>query len=287
MATGSTGGTYFPLGGEIAQKWTSEIDGVKVSTQASGATVENLKLLDQGEVDLMIGINGQSSDASEGKGADFEGEPVKDIVSLGNVYHEVYQMVATKKSGIETFEDLKGKRVSIGPPGSGTAVAFKEIMEAYGMDPENDVRPSQDDFEGAASKLRDGQVDAAFAVLSLPTGSIQEVATSTPVEVVAIEGAPLQKIMKANPTYTKQEVPQGTYGDSAASTTVTNWATLYTTSELDEDAACKLTMTMYEKADELEHEVAKEIQADTATQALGNIELHPGAKKYFDTKSCD
>lgn len=286
MATGSTGGTYFPLGGEIAQKWTQGIKGVKVSTQASGATVENLKLLNQGEVDLMMGINGVSSDASEGKGAEFEGKPVEDIVALGNLYHEVYQMVAAKKSGIKSFEDLKGKRVSIGPPGSGTALAFKQIMEAYGMDPEKDVKPFQDDFGNAATKLKDGQVDAAFAALAMPAGSISEISTSTQVEVVRISDEVLTKLKKDNPTYSDLEVPKGTYGDSAASKTVTNWATMYGTSKLDDDTACKLTQTMYEKAGEMEHEVAKELKADTADEALGNIKLHPGSKKYLDTKSC-
>ncbi|MQA04922.1 MAG: TAXI family TRAP transporter solute-binding subunit [Streptosporangiales bacterium] len=287
MATGSTGGTYFPLGGEIAQKWTSEIKGVNVSTQASGASVENLKLLDQGEVDLIMAINGLSSQASEGKGAEFEGKPVEDIVSLGNVYHEVYQMVASKKSGIKTFADLKGKRVDIGPPGSGTALAFVQIMEAYGMDPEKDVKQFQSDFDDAATKLKDGQVDAAFAALAMPAGSISEISTSTPVEVVSVSDDVLTKLQEDDPTYNQIDVPAGTYGDSTKSTTVTNWATLYGTSELDDDTACKLTQTMYEQAGEMEHEVSKELKVDTADEARGNIKMHPGSKKYLDTKSCD
>lgn len=284
MATGSTGGTYFPLGGEIAQLWSNEIDGVKVTTQASGASVENVRLLESGEAELILAMNGSANQAKDGTG-EFEDGAVKDLVALGNVYAEMLQIVATKGSGIESIEDMKGKRVVVGPPGSGTEVAARQILGYYGLDPETDIKPSQDTFSDAATKLRDGSTDAAFAALSLPAASIQEVATGNPITMVDISGEGLTKLLEEEPSFTEAEIPGGTYnGQDDAVTTVTNWATLYAKPDLDEETAYQLVKTMYDKSGDLEHEVAKQITLDTALEGLGSIELHPGAERYFKEK---
>ena len=132
MGTGSTGGTYFPLGGAIAGVWSGNSDGLDVSTQASGASVENLQLLQQGEIDLAMAINGTASAALAGEG-DFAGQEY-DITYLGAIYREVNQIVARADAGITTVEDLAGKTVAIGPPGSGTAVFAEALLERAGIE---------------------------------------------------------------------------------------------------------------------------------------------------------
>ncbi|RNL86181.1 TAXI family TRAP transporter solute-binding subunit [Halostreptopolyspora alba] len=284
LATGSTGGTYYPLGGEIAQLWSNNIEDVNVSTQASGASVENMQLLDQGENEVVMAINGVAASAVESTG-DFEDESLSEpgeVRMLGNVYGEVLQLVATEESGIESVEDLEGHRVDVGPAGSGTEVAARQVLDAYGLG-SGDIEEDQSDFGDAANKLSDGQLDAAFAILAAPAASIQEVATSTDITLVDISGEPAEQLMADDESYGSLEIEGGTYeGVDESATTLTNWATMYVKSDMDEDLAYNLTKEMYEGADDIEHDVGEQVQLDTAIDSPGPVELHPGAERYYE-----
>jgi TRAP transporter TAXI family solute receptor len=282
MATGSTGGTYFPLGGAMAGVWNDNIDDLQVGTQSSGASVENLRLLDAGEVDLILAVNGVAAEAHAGEG-EFE-EPL-DIAFLGNVYAEVMQIVATEASGIESIADLDGARVAIGPPGSGTEVIAREILEAEGIDPDNDIDAFSESFGDAADGLRDGQIDAIFAILALPAGAVEEVATATDLTYVPIEGELLDGLLEADDTLSSLEVEPDTYpGQDEAVTWVTNWATLYAPPELNEDLVYDLVSVMYEEQQSVADAIAvgDQIQLDTALDGRSDIPMHPGAERYFE-----
>lgn len=282
LATGSTGGTYFPLGGAMAGVWNDNLDGVRVSTQSSGASVENIRLLQQGEVDMIMAVNGVAADAIDGTG-EFEGEDY-DFQFMGNVYGEVTQIVATAESGITTIADLEGARVALGPPGSGTDVIARFILEAQGIDPDNDIEAFNDTFADAADGLRDGRLDAAFGILALPAGSIEEVATSVDINIVSIEGDLLDTLLDTDPTLSALDIPGGTYsGVDEDATTVTNWATLYVPADLDEDLVYDLTRVFFEESESVANAVAvgEQIQIDTALDG-NSIEVHPGAQRYFD-----
>lgn len=286
MATGSTGGTYFPLGGGMAEIWSNNVDGLRVTTQSSGASVENVVLLSNGEVQLMMAVNGVAADAVDSAGA-FEGEE-HDFVALGNVYPEVMQVVARADAGIETIADLAGKRVALGPPGSGTEVAAQQILQAYGINPDSDIEAFSDTFGDAAGRLRDGSVDAAFAILALPAGSIIEVATSTDIVIVDITGPELDQMLSDDPSLTALEVPAGTYpGQDEVAHTVTNWATLYGQRDLDEQQVYDIVRVLYENTGEIGHDVANQISIDTALDGLGPVELHPGAARYYEEQGMD
>lgn len=282
MATGSTGGSYFPLGGEIAQLWTANIDDVSVSTQASGASVENMRLLDGGENELVMAVNGTAADAVSG-GGDFGDDPLDnpdDVRALGNIYGEVMQVVTTEDAEIESIEDLDGARVEVGPPGSATEVLARNIMEAYGVEPDEEFDSA---FGDAATNLGDGQVDAAFGILGVPTGSMEELAAAHDLVMLPIEGDPLEELLGADETLGTYTIEAGAYtGLEEDVETVTNWATLYTTSDLDEDTAYELVRVMYENAGDIEHELGGELQLDSATDTLGPIELHPGAERFYE-----
>lgn len=283
LGTGSTGGTYFPLGGAIAGVWSGEVDGVSVSTQATGASVENVRLISAGELDLAMAMNGVAADAFASAG-EFEGEE-HTWNALGNVYGEVMQVVARADAGIETIADMEGQSIAIGPPGSGTEVLARELLEYHDIDPDNDIDAFQDTFGDAADNLRDGQVDAAFAVLALPAASIEEVATATDINLVSIEGDPLDAALEADPTLSALEVEPGTYpGQDDPATFVTNWATMYVDETLDEDTVYELTRVLYEHNEEIAeaHAVGSQIQLDTAVGGLGGIPLHPGAEAYYE-----
>lgn len=284
LATGSTGGTYFPLGGEIANLWTEDEDmeEVSVSTQATGASVDNMYLLDSGENELVMAVNGTAQQAVAGDG-DFADEPLEnpdDVRALGNVYPEVMQVSTTEEAGIDSIEDLDGARVEIGPPGSATEGLAQQILEAYDVEPSETFDSA---FGDAATNLGDGQVDAAFGVLGVPDASLTEVATTNDLEMLDIEGDALDEVLDADASLIEHEIPADSYeGQDEPNNTVTNWATLYGPSSLSDDLAYDLVSTMYGQGDDLEHEVAGEIQLDTALDGLGDVELHPGAENYYD-----
>lgn len=288
LATGSTGGTYYPLGGGMAQVWTNEIEGLRVSTQATGASVENLRLLQAGEVELIMSVNGVAIDAYNGVNT-FEGED-HDFRAIGNIYREVMQVVARADAGVETIADLAGKRVQLGPPGSGTDVMARRILEYHGIDPETDITSFNDTFADAAEQLRDDTVDAAFAILALPAASIIDVATNTDLRLVSIEGDALERLLADDPSLTPVEVPEGTYpGQEGTAVWVTNWATLYGLTNLDEDQVYELVKVMYEQMnpETVGHAVAAEIQLETALDGLGPIPVHPGAARYYEEQGIE
>jgi TRAP transporter TAXI family solute receptor len=295
LATGSTGGTYYPLGGEIAQLWSSNIDGLQVDTFATGASVQNMRALEgetedaeAGAIDqseLVMAINGVAMQAQEGTGP-FEEEPLAnpdDIVALGNIYPEVMQVVVKADSDIESIADLEGANVEIGPPGSGTEVAARQILEAYGLDPDEDINASDSTFGDAATALGDDQVDAAFGILSVPAAGIVEIGASNEVRLLPIDGEEAESLFELDPSYSPLTIPGGTYnGQDEDVETLTQWAALYTTSSLDEGMAYDLVRVMYENAGDIGHDVGSQVQLDTALDGLGSMELHPGAQRYYE-----
>ncbi|WP_203336257.1 TAXI family TRAP transporter solute-binding subunit [Nocardioides limicola] len=277
LGTGSVGGTYYPLGGAIAQMWNGSIDGLTVSTVASGASVENLVNVNNGDIQLGMAVNGTATQAINSQGA-FEGQDM-DFTFLGNIYPEVMQIVARADSGIETVSDLAGKRVAIGPDGSGTQGLALAILEAAGAEPASTFA---DGFGDAGAKLRDGQIDAAFGILALPDGTLTEVAQSVNVVMVTIPDDIRAALEENDPTLSTLDIPGGTYpGVAGDAVTVTNWATLYGPRNLDEDQVYDLVKSMYEQADEVNHAVAASIRIETALDGLFDIDIHPGAERYY------
>ncbi|OLT27490.1 immunogenic protein [Nocardiopsis sp. CNR-923] len=295
LATGSTGGTYYPLGGEIAQLWSNNIENVQVDTFATGASVQNLRALegetedaDAGEIDqseLIMAVNGVAMQAQSSTGP-FEEEPLASpdgIRALGNIYPEVMQIVVRADSDIESVADLEGMNVEIGPPGSGTEVAARQILEAYGLDPDADINAYDSTFGDAATALGDGQVDAAFGILSVPAAGIVEVSASNDVRLLPLEGEEAETLMAEDPSYSPLTIEGGTYnGQDEDVVTLTQWATLYTTSALDEQLAYDLVRVMYEDAGDIGHDVGGQVLLETALDGLGSMELHPGAQRFYE-----
>src|SRR5690554_4571509 len=168
IITGSTGGTYFALGGAMANNWNKYLDNVQVTSQPGGASVESINLVNAGEVELGMAMNNIADDAWNGRGS-FKAE-TRNFRAIGVIYPEVYQGVALKDSGITNLEDIKGKKVAVGPVGSGTVVLTGAVLTEAGMT-FDDVKAAYDGFGDAASKMKDGQLDAAFNVLSVPAAA--------------------------------------------------------------------------------------------------------------------
>ncbi|WP_017612736.1 TAXI family TRAP transporter solute-binding subunit [Nocardiopsis salina] len=295
LATGSTGGTYFTLGGEIAQLWSDHIDDTQVETFPTGASVQNLRALEgatedeeEGEIDqveLIMAVNGVAMQAQESEGP-FAEEPLEDpddVYFLGNIYPEVMQVVVLADSDIESIADLDGANVEIGPAGSGTEVAARDILETYGIDPDEDINSFDSDFGDAATALGDGQADAAFGILSVPASGIEEISANNDVRVLPIEGEEAEELQEADESYDLMDIEAGTYsGQDEEVTTLTQWASLYSTGALDDETAYELTRVMYEQADEMGHAISDQVQLETALESQGVMELHPGAESFYE-----
>lgn len=282
MGTGSTGGVYYPLGQEYANLFVDNIDedDLDVSAIETGASVENIAKIDRGELQLGISQTNTALDAVAGEG-EFDDAAVENVGFLGKLYPEAAQVITLDSTGIESVEDLEGKRVAIGPPGGGTRQAAEAILDAYGIE---DYTPLEEGFEDARTKLQDGNADASIEILGVPASGLEELqATTGEVNLVPIEGEELDNIV-AETQFEEYELTPDHYDflDEPVST-ISVFAAMYaSTDEISEDLGYELTRVMYENADDLTLAQSDLITLDEATLGQGDVPLHPGAEKYFD-----
>ena len=198
MGTGSTGGTYFALGGAMANAINNRLSDYKLSitAQSTGASVENINLMHAGEMDFGIAMNNVAANAYEGTGAFADTGKIEDVKAIGVVYNEVYQIVANASTNAKNVEDLKGLKIAIGPAGSGTLGLSQKVFAAAGLDPDKDIQPQSDSFGDAATKMQDGHIDATCNVLAVPASSIVEMTTSMKLAYVNISDEILAEIQK-------------------------------------------------------------------------------------------
>lgn len=283
MGTGSSGGTYFALGGAMANAMNdplSEFE-IAVTAQASGASVENINLINAGEMDLGISMNNVAADAFAGKGA--FNAPVDNVASIGVVYNEVYQIVANASTGAKNVEDLKGMKVAVGPAGSGTVGLTEKVLTAAGLDIDKDISRQSDSFGDASTKMQDGHIDAACNVLAVPAAAITEMIASMDIVYVDISDEILAKIQADEPYFVRKVIPAGTYDKQTEDiNTITCKAALYCRADLDEETVYQITKAFYETGDKVAaaHATGKEIQLEGALEGI-TTPIHPGAAKYF------
>lgn len=194
IATGGTSGTYFPLGGALADILNKNIPGTNASAQSTGASVANVNLLSQGKVEIAFIQNDIAYYAANGTEM-FKGKQVAGLQGLATLYPETVQIVTLKKSGIKSVADFKGKRIAVGAAGSGTEANARQIMEAYGIK-YDDIKVQYLSFGEAASALKDGNVDAAFVTAGHPTAAIQDIATQNDVVLVPVDADKADALIK-------------------------------------------------------------------------------------------
>ncbi|OPL09641.1 MAG: hypothetical protein AVO33_06425 [delta proteobacterium ML8_F1] len=279
-ATGGTSGTYYPLGGAMAAVWNDNIEGINVTIQPAGASVENINRLASGEVDMGLAMNNVAAEAYEGVGDSFA-NPLTNFYAIGVVYPEVMHVVTTQDSGIETIADLQGKRVNPGPPGSGTYVTAVEILKAFGVD---DYKSNPGSFTDAVAGLKDGTLDAAFAVVSFPASAVQEIAASRDVKILEITGAEFEAIKENIPFIAEYPIKGGVYkGQDEDAMTIALQAALYVREGISDDVAYNLAKVMYENTAKIAetHKTGEQITIDRALDGI-TTPVHPGAQKYYD-----
>jgi uncharacterized protein len=222
-----------------------------------------------------------ASYATEGK-LMFDGNAIDNIKAIGTLYPETIQIVTTEKSGIKTVEDLKGKKVSIGAPGSGTAANAEQILEAYGLTLD-DIEKQDLSFDESVNGIKDGNIDAAFVTAGHPTAAVEELSATEKVVIVPVDADKADKLIEKYPYYTKEEVPSGTYKLGAAVPTVAVQAMLVVKADLSDEVVYDITKAIFENLDQVQHAKAKQIKPENALNGVG-IDVHPGAQKYFDEK---
>ncbi len=280
VLTGGTGGTYYPLGGAFA-KIIKDETGIDANAETTGASAENMTTLKNGEAEIAFSQTDIASYAIEGK-LMFKDNKVDNVQAIATLYPETIQIVTTKKSGIKSVEDLKGKKVSVGAPGSGTVANAEQILEVHGMT-FDDIKKQDLSFDESTQGIQDGTIDAAFVTAGAPTGAVESLSATEDVVIIPIEQDKIDALIKKYPYYVKDEVPANTYKLTEAVTTVAVQAMLVARSDLSEKVVYDVTKAIFENLDKVTHAKAKAIKVENALNGVG-IEVHPGAQKYFDEK---
>ncbi len=284
IATGGTAGTYYPIGGAVADVLNKNIPGANASAQSTGAAVANVNLLKEGKVEIAFLQNDIAYYAVNGAEM-FKDKKVPNVLGIATLYPETVQIVTLKKTGIKTINDFKGKRIAVGAAGSGTECNARQIMAAYGIT-YNDVKVQYLSFGEAASALKDGNVDVAFTTAGFPTAAIQDIAAQNDVQMIPIDADKADGIIKQYPFYTKINIKKGTYAKQDADCpALAIRCMLGVTDKMDEKTAYDITKAIFSNLDRIKqsHSAAAVISKETAMDGM-SVKLHPGADKFFKEK---
>jgi len=275
---GGTGGTYFPLSNEIKTIVEENTD-FTLNVQSTGASVENVGSLANGNADFALIQNDIAFFAKNGTGIDtFQDRPIENLMGVATLYPETITLVTLQGTGIQTVDDLAGATINTGDLGSGTQVNALQILEAVGVQDFNEQNTS---FSQAADQLRNGDIDAAFVVGGWPVGAIEDLATTNNINIVPIEGEDRQAVKDAADWFADDTIPGGTYsGVSSDVDTVSVQAMIATNESVPESTVEQVTAAIFDNVDSLTIKT-QFISRDSAQDGM-SIELHPGAAAYFD-----
>lgn len=299
IGTGGTAGTYFPIGGLIANAISNPpgsracadggscgVPGLVATAVASNGSVANVAAIASGSMQSAFIQSDVAFWGYTGTGI-YEGRAkVDSLRAIANLYPESFQLVARKGAGIKEIKDLKGKRVSLDEPGSGTLVDARLIFSAYGLT-EKDVKAEYLKPQQAADKLKDGTLDAFFNVSGWPQGAISELAATTGIDLVPIAGPEAEALIKQYNFFSADEIPDGAYKNIAGVRTVSVNAIWVTSSKLPDALIYAITTALWNpstrKLLDSGHAKGRTIKLDSALDGLG-IPLHAGAEKFYKEK---
>ena len=283
VLTGGTSGVYYPLGVAIGKIFSDKLPGVKTQVQATKASVENLILLQQGRGEIAFALGDSLKAAWEGdEEAGFKSKLDK-LRTLGAIYPNYIQVVATVDSGIRTLADLKGKSLSVGAPKSGTELNSRAILAAAGLSYKDLGKVEYLPFAESVDLMKNRQLDATLQSAGLGVASLKDLSSSIDIAVVAV---PKQVVDRIGPPFTPVMIPANTYAGQekdVPTAAVTNY--LVTSTAVSDDLAYQMTKLIFESLPELAnaHIAGKDIRLETAASG-SPIPLHPGAIRYYKEK---
>jgi TRAP transporter TAXI family solute receptor len=287
IGTGGVTGVYYPAGGAICRLVNAgrKEHGIRCSVESTGGSVYNVNTMRQGELDFGIVQSDVQYNALKGLGAEFEGQgPFEGLRAVFALHPEPFTLLARADSGIETFEDLKGKRVNVSNPGSGSRATFDVLMERKGWTLEDFALASELKSAEQSQALADNNVDAIAFIVGHPNGSIQEATTTVDANLIPVSGPEVDALVEENPYYSKAVIPGGMYpGNPDDTETFGVGATFVTTAEVSEEAVYQLVKAVFENFEDFKklHPAFAKLEKEEMMSAGLSAPLHPGAEKYY------
>ncbi len=281
IATGGTAGTYYPIGGAMAEILNKEIPGMNASAQSTGASVSNVNMLNDEQVDMAIIQNDISFYAANGTEM-FKDKEVKNLRGIATLYPETCQFVTLESSGIKTISDVKGKRIAVGAAGSGVEANVRQILELYGIT-YDDITVQYLSFAEGASALKDGNVDVACLTAGYPTAAVQDVSSQNKVRLLPVDSAKADELIAKYPFYTKTVIPAGTYqGFDEEVPAVSVMAMLVASDKVDDKLGYDIAKAIFSNLDRIQaaHSVGKLITKEGALNGMP-LKMNAGAEKFF------
>jgi TRAP transporter TAXI family solute receptor len=284
IATGGTGGVYYPLGGGLANVLSKYVPGMQATAEVTGGSVDNLKLIATGQPYIGFSMADAGQDAYRGEDK-FKGQKVP-LRTLMVLYPNRMHIVTIEGTGINKMADLKGKRVSTGSPGSATEVMAFRVMEAAGLDKDKDVTRERLGVAESVNAIKDRKIDAFFWVGGLPTAAVTDLANTPGIKIKMIDHSDTVAKMnkKYGQLYVHDIIPKSTYkGMDADNQIATVWNILVSSDKLSDQVAYSIVKAVFDHQPELinVHKEAQNFKLENQKYAASPIPFHPGAIKYF------
>lgn len=287
VATGGTGGVYYPMGGGLAAVLSKYVPGMQATAEVTGGSVDNLKLIGSGKPYVGFSMSDAAQDAYKGDDK-FKGNKVP-VRTLMVLYPNRMHLVSVEGKGVNKFADLKGKRVSTGSPGSATEVMAFRLIEAAGLDRDKDLKRERLGVAESVNALKDGKIDAFFWVGGLPTAAVSDLANTPGTKIRMVDHAELVPAMnrKYGNLYVQDVIPKATYkGMDADNPQATVQNILVAHESMDEKTAYNIVKAVFDhKADIVAvHKEAENFRLENQKKDATPVPWHPGAVKYFAEK---
>lgn len=282
IATGGTGGVYYPLGGGLAEMISEHIEDYEASAEVTGASVENMGLIMRNEADIAFALADTVHQAYMGED-DFEGRQVENTRALASVYPNAVQLVTLADSDIESLSDLEGQRVSVGAPGSGTELNARAVLESNGLT-YDDMNVQRLNFNETADAIRDGDIDAGFWSVGPPTSSIMNLASTRDIRLISLTDEEIENAQEDEPVFAPYELKAETYeGVDEAVQTIGIPNVLVVNADMDEQLAYDVTKMLFERIDELidVHPAAENTTVEFSMESTP-VPFHPGSIRYYE-----
>ncbi|MBU3556032.1 TAXI family TRAP transporter solute-binding subunit [Polynucleobacter sp. Ross1-W9] len=288
IATGGTGGVYYPMGGGLASVLSSKVPGMSATAEVTGGSVDNLNLIGTGKPYVGFSMADAAKDAQIGEGK-FAGKKV-DLRTLVVLYPNLMHVVTVDSTGIKSMKDLKGKRISTGAPGSATEVMAFRLLEAAGIDKDKDVKRERLSVAESVNAIKDRKIDAFFWVGGLPTAAVTDLANTPGTKIVMVdtgeEVAAMNK--KYGNLYFVTTIPKATYSGMARDNKVAAVANiLVVNANMPDDQAYKIVKAIFDNKLELvrTHQEFMSVSLENQKTKSTPVDFHPGALKYFKEKN--
>ena len=288
IATGGTGGVYYPMGGGLASVLSSKVPGMSATAEVTGGSVDNLNLIGTGKPYVGFSMADAAKDAQIGEGK-FNGKKV-DLRTLVVLYPNLMHVVTVDSTGIKSMKDLKGKRISTGAPGSATEVMAFRLLEAAGIDKDKDVKRERLSVAESVNAVKDRKIDAFFWVGGLPTAAVTDLANTPGTKIVMIdtntEVAAMNK--KYGNLYFDANIPKATYSGMTKDNKVAAVANiLVVNANMPDDQAYKITKAIFDNKLDLvrTHQEYMNVSLDNQKVKATPVDFHPGALKYYKEKN--